>query len=62
MADYFFATDLKGFRSASGDAISTLRVRVTERRDGYVWCRTADIQHAGCPLVLRDEQVREVAR
>jgi len=53
---YFFATGLVGFRS------STLRVRVTERRDGYVWCVTADLLDAGCRLVLRDEQVQEVAR
>jgi hypothetical protein len=56
MANYFFATDLIGFRS------STLRVRVTERRDGHVWCRTADLLDAGTPLVLRDKQVQEVAR
>jgi hypothetical protein len=52
---YFFATSLIGFRSA------TLRVRVTERRDGYVWCRTADLLDAGTPLVLRDEQITEEA-
>lgn len=59
---YFFATGLKGFRNSANQPIDTLRVRVTERRDGYVWCRTADMQHAGCALVLRDEQVQEVAR
>lgn len=53
---YFFATGLVGFRS------TTLRVRVTERRDGYVWCVTADLLDAGCRLVLRDDQVQEVAR
>lgn len=56
MANYFFATDLVGFRS------TTLRVRVTERRDGHVWCRTADLLDAGTALVLRDAQVQEVAR
>lgn len=53
---YFFATDLVGFRS------STLRVRVTERRAGYVWCITADLLDAGTRLVLGDDQVQEVAR
>lgn len=53
---YFFASNLIGFRA------STLRVRVTERRDGYVWCVTADLLDAGTRLVLKDEQVREVAR
>jgi len=53
---YFFATDLVGFRS------TTLRVRVTERRDGYVWVRTADLLDAGTALVLRDDQVQEAAR
>jgi hypothetical protein len=61
-ASYYFATDLVGFRSAAGVPATTLRVRVTERRDGYVWCRTADLLDAGTPLVLADRQVREVAR
>lgn len=52
---HFFATGLVGFRS------TTLRVRVTERRDGYVWCITADLLDAGCRLVLADAQVQEVA-
>lgn len=53
---HWFAKDLVGFPS------TTLRVRVTERRDGYVWCRTADLQSAGVPLVLNAAQVTEVAR
>jgi hypothetical protein len=57
-ANYFFASDLLGF----GQFPTTLRVRVTERRDGHVWCVTADLRSAGVPLVLRDEQVQEVAR
>jgi len=56
MANYFFATDLVGFRSTS------LRVRVTERRDGYVWCVTADLLDAGTKLVLKEAQVQEEAR
>ncbi len=56
MAAYFFATDLVGFRS------STLRVKVRERRDGYVWVWTADLLDAGTALVLKDRQVQEVAR
>ena len=50
---FALASGLIGFRS------STLRVRVTERRNGLVWCRTADLQDAGTPLVLRDDQVRD---
>lgn len=53
---HFFATDLVGFRS------TTLRVRVTERRDGHVWVITADLLDAGTKLVLADRQVQEVAR
>lgn len=53
---YFFATNLVGFRS------TTLRVRVTERRAGYVWVVTADLLDAGTKLVLADAQVSEVCR
>ena len=53
---YYFATDLRGFRSTS------LRVRVTDRRDGYAWVVTVDLLDAGTPLVLADRQVQEVAR
>jgi hypothetical protein len=59
---YFFATGLVGFRSAAGFPATTLRVRVTERRDGYVWCVTADLVDAGTRLVLADHQVQEAAR
>lgn len=55
-SSYFFAADLVGFRS------STLRVRVTERRDGYVWCVTADLLDAGTKLVLDEAKVQEEAR
>lgn len=58
---YFFATGLVGFRSPAGFA-STLRVREIERRDGHVWVVTADLLNAGTKLVLRDDQVQEVAR
>jgi len=53
---YGIATDLKGFSS------STMRVRITDMRDGLVWCVTADIQHSGCRLVLKREQVEIIDR
>jgi len=40
-----------------GFSKSSLRVRITEIRDGLVWCVTADLTHAGCPLVLDQSQV-----
>jgi hypothetical protein len=51
MSRYFLATGLVGFRS------STLRVRETERRDGYSWVVTADLLDAGTKLVLDESQV-----
>ena len=53
---YFFATNLVGFRS------DVLRVRVLERRSGYVWVITADLLDAGTRLVLSEAQVQEEAR
>ena len=52
---YAVASGLRGFRS------STLRVRVTDRRDGLVWVRTADLLDAGTPLVLDEAQVASEA-
>lgn len=48
---YALATGLRGFRS------DTLRVRVTEARDGLVWVVTADLLDAGTFLVLNASQV-----
>jgi hypothetical protein len=36
---------------------SSIRVKVTEDRDGYVWVRTADLMDAGTPLVLDRSQI-----
>lgn len=48
---YALASGMVGFRS------STLRVRVTDRRDGCVWVITADLLDAGTRLVLNPSQV-----
>lgn len=48
---YALAHGLIGFAS------DTLRVKVTERRNGYVWVITADLLDAGCPLTLNENQV-----
>lgn len=54
-ATFGTATNLVGFRS------STLRVEVLERRDGYVWVRTADLLDVGTPLTLDASQVTSEA-
>jgi hypothetical protein len=51
---YALASGLVGFSS------STLRVRVTEVRDGYAWVRTADLLSAGVPLTLRADQISPI--
>lgn len=48
---YANAYGLVGFRSSS------LRVRVVEQRDGYVWCVTASLLDAGTPLTLNASQI-----
>jgi len=50
-SQYAIAYGLIGFRT------STLRVRVTEERSGYVWVITADLQDAGTKLVLDRSQI-----
>lgn len=50
-SEYAIASGLVGFRSSS------LRVRVTRREYGLVWCLTADIQDAGTQLILNEHQV-----
>ena len=49
---YGIASNLRGFSR------STLRVCVTELRDGYAWVVTADLADAGTALVLDASQVR----
>lgn len=47
------ANDLRGF----GENHSSMRVLVTEWRDGHAWVRTASLRSAGVPLTLRQEQI-----
>lgn len=51
---YALASGLVGFSS------STLRVRVTEIRDGYAWVVTADLLSAGVPLTLDASQIKRL--
>lgn len=53
MTTYAIASRLVGF------ATDSLRVRVTRREAGCVWCVTADISNAGTPLVLDASQVAD---
>jgi len=45
-----------------GFSQSSLRVKITEIRDGRVWCVTSDLSDAGCPLVLDQSQVEILER
>jgi hypothetical protein len=50
-----------GFTTRDGQALSEIRCRVTEARDGYVWVTTADLRtHAGVALVLDQAKVRNI--
>lgn len=51
MSTYAIAT-VKGFES------SELRVKITRREAGLVWCVTADLRDAGCALTLSESQIK----
>jgi len=49
---YALASGLRGFGS------DTLRVRVLDEKDGYVWVVTADLRSSGVALTLNANQVK----
>jgi hypothetical protein len=50
-----------GFCDRHGDAITEVRCKVTEARDGMVWVVTADLRAgAGCRLVLDETKVSKL--